>query len=249
MTSESSVRALAEQLSRGWLTGELIHCDVVITSVAQAYATQSEVAQRLGWFKDDRARVWKLGGSPGTGACAAAVPVDAVHEPGWPAAVNVLGFEAELAVRLGKDLPAGSTLAQAAAAVEAWLPCIEVCATRFAGGLADPLLQLADQQLNHALVLGQPVTLVEAVDWTTLAVSVVIDGQQVLHQYGGHPWGNPLSALPWLASHAARQADGLRAGDTIATGSWTGLHTVQPGANVRVAFEGFGTAQVCIEQR
>jgi 2-keto-4-pentenoate hydratase len=233
---------LAEQLARSWLTGELIHCEIVISSAAQAYAVQAEVAQRLGWFKGDRPRVWKLGGSPGTGACAAAVPTDAVHESGWQAPVKVLGLEAELAVRLGRDLPAGSTLAQAAAAVEAWLPCIEVCATRFAGGVSDPLLQLADQQLNHALVLGPPVMLAEAVDWTTLGVSFEVDGQVLLHQCGGHPWGDPLSALPWLASHAARQADGLRAGDTIAMGSWTGLHPIQPGANVRVAFEGFGTA-------
>lgn len=245
MSTASSVAGLAALICQSRLTGALIPSDIRLTGAEQAYAVQTEVARQLGWFKGDRPRHWKLGGSRATGACTAAVAAEDVHPSGWQTRARVLGFEAELAVRLGRDLPAGSTLAQAAAAVDAWLPCIEVCASRFADAAGDPLLLLADQQLNQSLVLGAPLALTDAVDWTGLGVSLEVDGRVLLKQSGGHPWGDPLAALPWLASHAARHADGLRAGDTIATGSWIGLLPVQPGTTVRIVFEGFGGAQVC----
>lgn len=236
--------ALAERLCRARISGELIDSDFRLASTAQAYAVQAEVAQRLGWFTSDRQRVWKLGGNPGTGACAAAVPAEAVHQSGWQVPAQVLGLEAELAVRLGRDLPAGSTVAEALAAVDAWIPCIEVCASRFADATVDPLLQLADQQLNCALVLGEPVKLTKGYDWSSLGVSLEVDARVLLHQRGGHPWRDPLSVLPWLATHAAHHADGLHAGDTIATGSWIGLLPVPAGATVQISFGEFGKAEV-----
>lgn len=244
MSPDSSVAGFAERLRHARLTGELVYGDIRLTSTEQAYAVQALVAQQLGWFKEGRPRHWKLGGSPSAGACAAAVVDNDVHPSGWQTRPTVLGFEAELAVRLARDLPAGSTLAQARAAVDAWLPCIEVCASRFAQATGDALLQLADQQLNQSLVLGEPLTLAEGVDWTRLGVSLEADGHGLLKQSGGHPWGDPLAALPWLANHAAHHADGLRAGDMIATGSWIGLLPVLPGATVRIVYEGGGEVQV-----
>jgi 2-keto-4-pentenoate hydratase len=49
-----------------------------------------------------------------------------------------------------------------------------------------------------------------------------------------------LCLLTWLANHTNVRSGGLRRGDIVTTGSWTGLRFVASGARVEAAFPGIG---------
>lgn len=245
----STPAQVAASLIRGWREG----CQqplpgVGLASEAEAYAVQREVADALGWFSAAPPGAWKLGGAPGGLISAAAVPASAVHGSGWqvpPGADFGFGIEGELIVRLSRDLGPHTDPATARAAIDAWLPGIELCGTRWRQGeQAAPLLRLADQQLNRALVLGAPRSLAQLPHWAAQPVVLRVAGKPVFTGAGSHPFGDPLSSLPWLARHAAAQGTPLRAGDLVATGSWTGIYWAPAGAQVEVEFAGLGTVQL-----
>jgi 2-keto-4-pentenoate hydratase len=50
--------------------------------------------------------------------------------------------------------------------------------------------------------------------------------------------------MPWLVAHAARHGLGLRAGDVVTTGAWTGLEIAKAGDEVTARFPGIGEATV-----
>jgi len=142
-------------------------------------------------------------------------------------------------VRLGCDLDKHADLSAARGAINAWIPAIELCDTRFdKGERAHPLLRLADQQLNRALSLGAPVDL--AGDWPLQWVELRVKGQRQAGARGSHPFSDPSNSLPWLARHAAAHGTPLKAGDLIATGSWIGLHWAPPDSFIEEVFDGLG---------
>ena len=151
----SAVAQVAATLIRGWREGRQQPLPTLeLASEAEAYAVQHQVADALGWFASGPPAVWKLGGAPGGLISAAGVPAMAVHPSGWqvpPGDAFGFGIEGELIVRLSRDLDQHTDLAMACAAVDVWMPGIELCGTRWLqGDQAAPLLRLADQQLNPA---------------------------------------------------------------------------------------------------
>jgi len=245
----SAPAQVAASLIRGWREGRQQPLPgISLASEAEAYAVQREVAETLGWFSAAPPAAWKLGGAPGGLISAAAVPVSAVHGSGWqvpPAADFGFGIEGELVVRLSRDLGRHTDPAMARAAIDAWLPGIELCGTRWQKGeQAAPLLRLADQQLNRALVLGAPQSLAQLPYWPAQQVTLRVAGESVFTGAGSHPFGDPLSSLPWLARHAAEVGTPLRAGDLVATGSWTGIYWAPAGVEVLAEFAGLGRVQL-----
>ncbi|KAF7599921.1 MAG: hydratase [Candidatus Dactylopiibacterium carminicum] len=202
----------------------------------------------MGWFQDGHPPAWKLGGSPASGPACAPVPADAIFESPWqlPAGFAVqLGIEAEVAVRLRCDLAPDADMAAVWAAIDCLYPCIELCDIRLDAQQPLPAsVQRADQQFNRALILGPALRVLARPDWSALRLAVQDDGHEIFRGEGCHPYGNPLHSLPWLARHAAEHWDGLRAGDLIATGSWSGIHWAQPGARVRVELDEFGSVEM-----
>jgi len=213
-------------------------------SVDDALAVQRQQAAHFGWFPDGHPPAWKLGGSPASGTSTAPVPADAVFNTPWqcpPGFAVAFGIEAEIAVRLARDLPAGASATDVWQAIDCLFPCVEFCDTRIDSPTALPAaLQLADQQSNRAIILGPAVRPSAAPDWAKVIVRVEANGHCVHTSRGAHPFIDPLSALPWLARHAAQQYDGLHAGDIIATGTWSGIHWTAPGTATSVSFSGLG---------
>jgi 2-keto-4-pentenoate hydratase len=247
----SAVDAVAASLIRAWRDGQRQPWPAqALANDAEAYAVQRRVAEALGWFDTPGRNAWKLGGAPGGRISAARVPSAALHAAGWEAPPGYCfdhGIEGELIVRLSRDLDEACDLATATAAIDAWMPGIELCDSRWLDvDQAAPLLRLADQQLNRALILGAPRRLDTLPDWRQQRAELRVDGQSVVSGHGSHPFGDPLSSLPWLARHAAGQGQPLRAGDLIATGSWTGLRWVRAGVSVEVNFPGLGSAGLLI---
>ncbi|MBD1552122.1 fumarylacetoacetate hydrolase family protein [Pseudomonas typographi] len=241
----SAVQQVASSLIRSWREGrQQALPDLNLASEAEAYQVQRQVADAIGWFDSAPPRAWKLGGAPGGLISAAAVPAGAVQLSGWqvpPGYCFGFGIEGEVIVRLSRDLDGHADLVEAYAAIDSWMPGIELCDTRWlSGDQAAPLLRLADQQLNRALILGAPRTFEQRLDWTQQRVELRVNGETKFSGSASHPFGDPLNSLPWLARHAAGQGNPLRAGDLVATGSWTGLYWAPAGARVEIEFFGMG---------
>lgn len=247
--NELQILEVTERLLLAWRTG--IRQPVTglqLEDEAAAYAVQRQVGDALGWRALPGSRVWKLGGGPGGLVSTALVPENSVQSSGWrvPAGYAMgYGIEGELAIRLGRDLSASVDLNDVYSAIDAWMPAIELCDTRFIGGSGgSPFLKLADQQLSRALIVGAECKPDIPPDWRHQGVSLTINGQLLRSFLGSHPFVDPLENVIWLAKHAAERGMPLQAGDIIATGSWTHICWVEAGHSISVSFPGFGSVNL-----
>lgn len=162
-------------------------------------------------------------------------------------AMHMIGVEIEISFHIVKDIAARSAPVgrdEALAAVSDAFVGMEVVDTRLANFLeADPEWLLADNQMNHALVVGESIADWRALDWPNLQVKLVIDGTVVVEQKGGLGAVDPVRPLAWMIDHAVRHRGGLRAGQAITTGSWTGLRYFPPGTRARGEFAGLGAVE------
>ncbi len=156
------------------------------------------------------------------------------------------GVEGEVAFVIRKDLPRRSTpyaREEIIAAVDA-VAVIEVAHSRFAPDAAiSGLDKLADSISNGALVYGEPNASWRDLALGTLPVTLTVNGQPVLSQTGGHPTGDPIGVVVVLAN-MLRETTGLRVGQFVTCGSFTGLRYLNPGDTCAVTFEGLDEAHV-----
>jgi len=150
------------------------------------------------------------------------------------------GFESELCMRMARDLPPGSDIATARAAVGQVHPSLEIIETRgpFTKQLA---LAMADNAQQKTCVLGAPVPLPAAPE--KVACTVRINDATVATATGDAVLGNPLNSLVWLATKLAEYGCALKAGDMVMTGSFTRQFPIVPGDRIRVEFAGVGVVE------
>ncbi|MBR2815178.1 MAG: fumarylacetoacetate hydrolase family protein [Reyranella sp.] len=210
------------------------------------YAIQDGVAAATGPVAG-----WKVGARTSTAEPAGA-PLFAGTLTPSPArfdgtAMHMIGIEVEISFHIVRDIAARTAPVErdeALAAVGDAFVGMEVVDTRIADfQKADPEWLLADNQMNHALVVGDPVKNWKALDWPALQVRLEIDGQTIVDQRGGLGAVDPLRPLAWMIDHAVRTRGGLRAGQAITTGSWTGLRYFPPGTRARGSFVGLGAVE------
>ena len=216
---------------------------------AEAYVVQDGVAAGLGWGQGALARHWKSGGATRSGPFS--------HAPLDPAGINpvrqtwpLLGIEAEVALRLGRDVSPEAALAMTPETAEDWVDAmavaVELVASRWADGLAAPaLLRMADHQSHAGLVLGpwQPFA---ARDWSVQTCRVEIGSETPVTRTGSHSLNDPAWVLPAWLQHLTRQGTTVAAGTVVTTGSWVGCLPVRPGERVCVGFEGLGEVVVSV---
>jgi len=167
-----------------------------------------------------------------------------------PAAqVPQCGVEGEVAFLFRRDLPARSEpymREEVSAAVDAFA-AIELVHSRFpADATVTSLDKLADSISNGALVSAEPEAGWRRLDLGRLRVTLEVNGTPILSQAGGHPTGDPLGVAVTLAN-MMREGPGLRAGQFVTCGSFTGLRYLKPGDTCRVRFDGLGEAQVLFQ--
>lgn len=218
-------------------------------NMADANAIQQAVMSGLG-----RIGGWKVGPSPLGGYACAPLPLDGLH--GGTAhlsarAYTLRGIEAEIAVRLSRDLEARDTpytRQEILDAIDTCHPAIEVLQSRFRDPDAqDPLSLLADLGSHGCLVYGHPWPDWQGANLAREGVRVLADGQEVARGTG-NPAGDMIAMLQWLAAAGARWAGGLRVGQVVTTGSWTGRSLVGPRSSVRVLFTNAGEAAVTFSE-
>src|SRR6202012_3979430 len=124
------------------------------------------------------------------------------------------GFENELCMKLGRDLPGGASIAEAASAVEMIYPALEIIETR--GPFTEQIaLALADNAQQKVCVLGNGVKL--GTDLTKINAKVFVNGIEVGAGTGDAVLGNPLNSLVWLAGKLGQFGRGLKAGEIVMT--------------------------------
>ena len=195
-----------------------------VADAAQAYRVQALVIAEIGPIGG-----WKVGapGPDGPISCApmpAAGLFDAPHDLD-SASLTQREVESEICFRLCADLPPRSQAygrAEVMAAIGSCHPGIEVLQSRFADpDAAGTLAILADFIQTGAYVMGAAIPGWHNLDFSALPVTQTIDGANA-KQAVGNPAGDMIRLVVWLANEGAIWAGGLRAGQVVTCGSWTG---------------------------
>jgi 2-keto-4-pentenoate hydratase len=156
------------------------------------------------------------------------------------------GVEGEIAFRFLYDLPARFqpyNQEEIAAAVDAY-PAIEVVSSRFLDPDSGSFLEdLADCVGNGGFVYGAPVKDWREIALAQLKVTLSVNGEMAVEQIGGHPTGD-LLAIVAAVVEMMRGTTGVKAGQFVTTGSFTGLRFLKPGDACKVEFEGLGAAHL-----
>jgi 2-keto-4-pentenoate hydratase len=210
------------------------------------YAIQDGVAQATGPVAG-----WKTGARTPTAEPSAA-PLLAGSLVRSPAkfdgkAMHMIGVEVEISFHIVRDISSRSDPVgrdEALDAVGDAFVGMEVVDTRLADFKnVSPEWLMADNQMNDALVIGDSIKAWRALDWPNLQVRLVIDGKVEVDQRGGLGAVDPMRPLAWMIDHAVRFRGGIRKGQAITTGSWTGLRYYSPGTSVLGEFVGLGTVE------
>lgn len=220
--------------------------ELVPRTNADGYAVAAHVAHRLGW----EPLGWKIAGT--TEAVRTKLRIDEpiygrtyrrfVHSS--PCSLrhgDLLDplVECEFFVTLAQDLPARGeawSLDDIRTAIGTVHAGIEVAECRFPNSALPPLPAiLADGAASGRYVFGHEIS-----NWrdglSEIAVVLDIDGQARRRGTGHDVMGDPITPLHWLAETLRGRGMGLRSGETISTGSCTGMFPVKRGARVVAHF-------------
>jgi 2-keto-4-pentenoate hydratase len=148
--------------------------------------------------------------------------------------------EAEVAVRVGRDVAAGASLDEARAAISALAPAIEIVdASRASPDLA---AMLADGVLHAATVFGHEVAFPASVPAGYPRLS--IDGAVTREIIEGRVPADLAEIVVLVASTLGRYGESLRAGDRIICGSFIDPPDVAGGQHVLADFGAMGSVEV-----
>ena len=245
---EQELTAAADALLNARRTGETL-ADLPVelqpTDLVEVYFVHGLLAAAYGEIGG-----WKIG-APN----AEATPLFAPMPRAWMAPSGSLlsgnryrGLEAEIAFLVGEDLPPRDTpytRAEVVAAMASCHPVIEVLES----GLSDPMTvtknsMLADLQMHGGFVYGPAFPGWESVDFNAEKVTLSVDGIVRVERVGSNTSGDLVKLLPWLANEGAARTGGLRKGQWITTGSWTGNTLASAGSVVDVAFSTVGNVNL-----
>jgi 2-keto-4-pentenoate hydratase len=211
-----------------------------IEDEAQAYRLQALVMAELGPIGG-----WKVG-APGPDAPPNCAPMPASGLFAAPHAFDSSHFtqrevESEICFRLAHDLPPRDTPythADILAAIASCHPGIEILQSRFAAPESvGALCLLADFIQTGAYVTGAPIDNWRSIDFPSLRITQTISGRPTITRTG-NPAGDMIRLMVWLANTGAIWAGGLRAGQIVTCGSWTGKAAVPAGGEAAASFEG-----------
>lgn len=242
---EKDLLQVADMLMDARRTGEKL-ADLPVelqpTDVEEIYFVHDAMAKAYGEIGG-----WKIGAPT-----ADATPLFAPMPRDWMGPDNTelkgarilyRGLEAEIAFLVGKDLPPRDTpytREEVLAAMESCHPVIEELESAF----VDPAAaarnsSLADLQMHGAFIYGPAYADWRNVDFTKETVVLAVDGIVRVERVGSNTSGDLLRLPVFLANEGAARTGGLKRGQWITTGSWTGNTLASAGSSVDVKF---GTA-------
>jgi len=213
-------------------------------SDGDAYEIQDAVLRQLGMAIGG----WKVGAaSANSAAFCAPIWTKMVRES--PASyeageLRLIGIEAEIAFRLGRDLPARGDAYDRDEVVSGVTlhPAIEIVDSRYADFRSlDRVTILADNFANGGLVFGAEVPSWETLDLGATAITVTENGEPFASS--SSLARDPIAALVDFANLMNRRG-GAKAGTFVTTGSWTGMVFTKQGAMIVADFGPLGRVEV-----
>lgn len=210
-------------------------------SEAEAYAIHAALLAKLGGAIGG----WKVG-APGPDAPPTCAPLPLANLLASPASLpadrfTYRGVESEIAFHLAADLPPREhpySQDDVLAAIDSAHPVIEVLQSRFADpDAAPPLSTLADLIQHGALIVGSPLADWRQVDFAAMTIRQTATGTPD-RERTGNPAGDMIRLIAWLANHGASWAGGLKAGQIVTCGSWTGKSFPPAGSRAVAQFSG-----------
>jgi len=222
--------------------------DLQPTTMDEAYFVQDTMKEAYGEVGG-----WKIGApTPEATPLFGPMPAAWIVESGSVLrGFRYRGIESEIAFLLGADLPVRTipyTMDETVAAIASCHPVIEVVDS----GLLDPtvaarLSMIADMQMHGGFVYGPAYTEWKSLDFKTESVVLAVDGVVRVEKTGSNTSGNLMRLLPWLANEGAARTGGLRAGQWITTGSWTGCLPLDAESSADVQFAHAGRVTLRFE--
>jgi len=158
------------------------------------------------------------------------------------------GVEAEIAFQLTQDLPPRATpytRKEITAAITCH-PAIEILESAFIDPMSLPReTMLADLQIHGGFVGGPAVSDWQHIDWSKEKVTLLTNAVIRVEDIGTSPTGHDLlRLLEYLANQGASRTGGLKRGDWVTTGSWTGATWAAAGCQVVARFSNAGEASL-----
>jgi 2-keto-4-pentenoate hydratase len=160
-----------------------------------------------------------------------------------------LGLEFEIAVRIKTDVPlspthTAETIQPHIGGVGAAIELVDDRSADYAG--LDVLTLVADNSWNAGIVLSEFAT-----TWPDLAAvagRAAKDGVAIGEGHGRDILGHPFNSVAWLATQLAARGEGLKAGQTVMTGSV--MKTIFPtdNANYRFDLEQIGAVELQVAE-
>lgn len=219
-------------------------------SVEEAYFIQGRLSLAYGEVGG-----WKVGA-----ATADAEPICAPMPRAWIAASGSIlprtrhvfrGLEGEIAFLIGQDLPpreAAYTRDEVVGAIASCHPAIEVLESGLADPMqAPPLWRTADLQTHGGFVFGPAYVGWRSVDFAKETVTLDVGEVLRVAGTGSNTAGDLMRLLPWLANEGASRTGGLKAGQWVTTGSWTGVSKAMADSRVEVQFSNVGDVHLRFE--
>ena len=215
------------------------------TSIDDGHAIQDAVSRSLGKVIGGFKAMAPPNLQPNRGIIYAETIHASPHE--LPAAkVPQCGVEGEVAFVFRESLPnraAPYSRNEVAAVLDAFA-AIEVVHSRYAADApVSNLEKLADSISNGALICAAPSANWRGLDLANIKVTMMVNRRNDMEKHGGHPLDDPLAVAVTMAN-LWREKGGVRAGQIVTCGSYTGLKFLKPGDTCEVTFEGLGTATV-----
>ncbi len=192
---------------------------------------------------------WKIGASGPEGVpFFAPMPVAWMGENGTiftGKTHRLRGVESEIAFHIGKDVQPRTkpySRNEVIAAIASCHPAIEILESAYVDPMVIPRANmLADLQMHGGFVPGPPVPEWQQIDWSAEHVTLTIDGAVRVENTGSSPAGPDLvRLLVYLANEGAARTHGLKQGDWITTGSWTGVSWAGAGSEAIAHFSNAG---------
>lgn len=226
-------------------------------SLAQAYAVQShlvalrcargDVVVGLKQAFNNRAMMQRMGlAEPVTGILCRDMQLD----DGGTLDMSRLQLprvEIEVMFKLAQPLPAGATVQQARALVQAIAVAIEIVDSRYCDFRFSANDVVADNASACGFVIGPWQAMPQVLGG--LAVTLEIDGAVAAHGNTSSILGDPLQALCSCAQLAARDHRPLAGGAMVLAGSAIDPFAIRPGQRVGARIEGLGAIGFTASQR
>ncbi len=216
----SSLDALAQALIDAHDGGPLVSevpAALVPQDNAGAFKLQDAIIAKLGAVAG-----WKVAAGSGPEPMCAPLPANRYFADGATLDGGKHRFvlvEVEIAVTLGADLGASASRADVEAAIASFHPVLEFVGSPFVDRTAQSRNLLnGDLQSNGAVVVGPAVALGQ--DALASQVTQLLLDSAVAHEVNkGASWDDTVSALVFLAGHAAGRGLPLKKGQVIITGA------------------------------